>query len=177
MATEIRARIQIENSVQEVGFRSIVTAILIENGINRAKIVNDKDDIKTVNVILEENKETLNEIREILKIEIENSRKEIKHLPKNFTVSKPQKVKLNPHDLPRLSPYGSDALQLRQMCKFVGVGTEMSDGMVAMVKSQDKMVKSQNNMAGKMDEMSKDMKNLPKNLATELADLKKKGVL
>ncbi len=139
MPGKIRAQIQIQNSVQEVGFRSIVTAILIENNIERAKVMNDKENKKAVNVILEETEKTLNCIEETLRAEIENSRDEIPNLPSHFTVSKHEKVKANPHELPKLSPYGSDALQLRQMSKFVGVGSRMASGMEAMNKNMDGM--------------------------------------
>ena len=160
MPSKIRAQIQIKNSVQDVGFRSIVTAILIENDIKRAKVINDKENKKAVNVILEETEETLSDIESVLKTEIENSRDEIPNLPKHFTVSKPQKVNANPHDLPQLSPYGSDALQLRQMSKFVGVGNLMATDMGLMKNGMDSMDKNMSGMNKNMSGMRSDFKKL-----------------
>jgi len=164
MPSKIRAVIQIKNTVQDVGFRSIVTAILIENGIVRAKVINNIKNKKAVDVILEETEETLNDIKEILKTEIEKSEDEIPNLPKHFTVSEPQKVNANPHELPKLSPYGSDALQLRQMSKFVGVGGRMATDMESMDKNMNGMRKDMSGMRKNMSGMRSDFKKLSKNI-------------
>ena len=157
MPEKIRARIQIKDSIQDVGFRSIVTAILIENGIERANLINDRDDKKVVNIFLEENEETLNNLKGILKIEIENSRDEIPHLPEHFIVSDWERVNSNPPTLLKLSDLGSDALQLRQMSKFVGVGDRMASGMEKMNETQGHMAEETKGMRGDIATMTSTM--------------------
>ena len=120
----MRAGIQIKNHVQDVGLRSIVTAVVIENGIKRAKVLNDERDDTVVNVILDEEEKTLDRIVDALNRELRN-KEEYPQLPGKLTVNGWEKADNNPEVLPALSPYSSDALQLRQMSKFVGVVKEM----------------------------------------------------
>jgi len=150
----MRARIQVRNHVQDVGLRSIIAAVLIENGIRRGMVKNDRKDRTTVNVILDEKKEVLDTIVEELRAEFSNT-DEYPQLARRITVSNWKKVNANPHTLPAMSPYASDALQLKQISKFVGVGREMVEsinrGFAANDKGFNKLNERFDNLANRID--------------------------
>ncbi|MBL7160910.1 MAG: hypothetical protein ISS93_03625 [Candidatus Aenigmarchaeota archaeon] len=158
----MRSKLEITNHVQDVGFRSIVTATLIEKGIKKAIVENDEQDPKKLIIIVDEEQKTLDKIMRALNNELRNKR-EFPQLPEEFHMSEWEEMNGNPPAIPDISPYASDALQLKQISKFVGVGLGMS--------------KNIEHMSSRIDSMDKSIKELPENLAKELVKLKKEGVL
>jgi len=189
----MRAKLEITNHVQDVGVRSIITATLIEKGIKKAIIENDDEDPKKVIVIVDEEQETLDRIRKSLDRELRN-KDEFPQLSEEFTMSEWEEVNENPPSIPDISPYVSDALQLRQMSKFVGVGLKLAGKMEQTNSTMDKNMKSidasmqsmssnTDKMNTKLDKLDKldsvegSINKLPENIAKELVKLKKDGVL